>query len=63
MMIDLGDTSSFLSFDPSVGQIKMINDDYSILSEHTGSYKIKYQLTDSLDKSIEFYFLVNVVCF
>ena len=62
MTLDLGDTSSFLEFDSSLGQIKIRDDDSSILSEHTGSYKIKYKLTDSLDNSLEYSFLVNVVC-
>ena len=43
-------------------QIKISDDDSSILSEHTGSFKIKYKLTDSLDNSLEYSFLVNVVC-
>ena len=62
MTLDLGDTSSFLEFDSSLGQIKISDDDSSILSEHTGSFKIKYKLTDSLDNSLEYSFLVNVVC-
>ena len=62
MTLDLGDASSFLEFDPTSGKIKISEDDSSILSKHTGSFKIKYKLTDSQDNSLEYSFLVSVVC-
>ena len=59
--LNLGDTSSFLMFDKSVNLIKL--SDEGTISEHTGSYKIKYKLTDSLGSSLDYSFKVIVTCF
>ena len=63
MTLDFGEASNFLKFDPSVGQIKTREKDSKILSQHTGSFTIKYKLTDSLDYSLDYSFLVIIVCF
>lgn len=64
MNLDLGDTSSFLKFDPLVSQIKMKEDDDSMaISEHVGSHKIKYKLIDSQGNSLDYSFKILVTCF
>ena len=53
IILDLGDANSFLWFDPSDKKIKVISNDYSILSEHIGGHNIRYRLIDKMDNFVD----------